>query len=512
MTNKAIILFGKTGAGKSTLGNIISANTHLFKVGQSLSSETSEFTLKSCYLNGNPGFEILIVDSPGISDNRMKDGLSDSKIYQRFLNFLKKHNICIALVLFCFAGTNTVPEDFFDELSRFIQIVGKEHAPNVYVTITQLDILNDANQLKKIETFKKDLPGLLKRVQGFHTQNILMPLQNRRQDFMNTLANILRFKEAKIFKIDEFNPCKPAEFLQRINPLLHCFYEDAIKRIHALEAQKKDSTNAQELKYHQEMRLLYEIIRGQKGSDLSSLLSCITGSTSGFLNDLHGYFTSTSEYLRSFKGDIIKVLEKSSQKHAEIFFQKETFIKTILNDLEKQILSQISKSFIVILEENINIQRAKQMKTEPPSLSFNQKDINFSKFDDKMVKGVQYGSATFGIGGALSVANAARTALQVFFASSAVGAEAGTIATATVAGAFLTPFAIGGAVFAVLGLAGYLISSIVWKRETVTKTLSEEVHKAFLDPKNQDFYKALEIYIKYICILYMLNCMEISFL
>ncbi len=62
-----VILYGKTGAGKSKLCNLILGREE-FKVGHDLYSETSEIQKR---VVNRPGFpKILLTDTPGFGDNR----------------------------------------------------------------------------------------------------------------------------------------------------------------------------------------------------------------------------------------------------------------------------------------------------------------------------------------------------------------------------------------------------------------------------------------------------------
>ncbi len=490
-TRPAILIFGPTGVGKSTLGNLISGHPGLFPVGNTLASHTSEFHLKDCYLNGDQNLPILLIDTPGKNDNRRIDGLSNPKIHEKMVSFLSKNKIRIGCILFCMKQTLRLQEDFLNELKELIRTLGDEHTRNIYVTITQLDTLNDRTKRETIQTLQRDLPGFLRQIPGLRERNILMPDETQIDNFTNSLLRILISSAAVEFKMEEIDLNKPLELMKRVDALLQLRYEDAIQRISSLPGTR----NPTEIENLKEMKLLIEIARNQRGDNLCSVLSNLRGSSSQFLKDLLNYFTS-DQTLNTLKGDIQAVFLTSNQNHNdESFFHKDSFVKVILGDLDQNLIPNLNSTLVQILERNLQ-KRAQYLRENSASFSFNQS--NFYRSDSEY----QSWSKTTGTLGTLGLA--IRTVQTFFSTAAAVGTEA------AVGAAFFTPLAIGAAVFIALGAAGYLISSILWTREGVIEDVCKQVHGAFLDQRNHESSQPLKEQLRYICLLYVLNCLEMD--
>jgi len=502
-----ILLCGPTGVGKSYLGNLISRNPSLFEVGKTLSSKTTDFAFRACSLNGDPMFPIGIIDMPGINDNRKMDELSNPKIYEKLIGFLLKNKIHVVCVLFCIRQTKTLDDDVVNHLNHLISALGSEHIENTFVTITQLDSLNDKNKRETIQILQKDLPGMLKRIDGFNPENVLMPDENQIELFINSLIYILASREPVQFEIAEINPNNPEELIKRIDILLQLRQEDALKQINSLKNQKtQDPTEIErKIKDFEEMILLIDIIQEKKSGDLSTVFSCAKECSSEFLKELHHYFTS-NENSGTFKRDIEDIFEERNQGQTEMFLKKETFLRGLLDALDKNLISRVSKSLIKILQRHIVVHRSEHFRTSSLYISFNKNSINHSKFEtnpSKVFGVLGFASGTYG---GTTLFSATKIALQNHFSSLGAAATATTGKTMSL----LFPSLVSkGAFFLALGFAGYAIKIVSWKRVDVIKDLCHQVHKIFLDPEHKDCFQHLRNQLTYICLLYVLNCLEI---
>ena len=91
MINKAsILLFGETGVGKSSLGNIILNKPNAFKISDKPESET-----KVTFGKFNKNKDIFVIDTPGCQDSQG----NDKEHLDQMIEFIKSHNDLNAIIL-----------------------------------------------------------------------------------------------------------------------------------------------------------------------------------------------------------------------------------------------------------------------------------------------------------------------------------------------------------------------------------------------------------------------------
>ena len=128
-----INLYGKTGAGKSTLCNIILGREE-FKVGHDLESCTSLSEYRNVDWKNFP--PVQLTDTPGFGDNRV--GATADQMAQIVTDTSKGLNIALFLI-------STTGTRFDDADIRGIQIIGhlltEAGVPHIYLVFTQVDRL-----------------------------------------------------------------------------------------------------------------------------------------------------------------------------------------------------------------------------------------------------------------------------------------------------------------------------------------------------------------------------------
>ena len=93
MTNQAsILLFGETGVGKSSLGNLLLNDSNAFSISDKPESET-----KVTFGKYNQNKDIFIIDTPGIQDSEGKD----KEHLDQMINFIKSlRDLKVILIVF----------------------------------------------------------------------------------------------------------------------------------------------------------------------------------------------------------------------------------------------------------------------------------------------------------------------------------------------------------------------------------------------------------------------------
>ncbi|XP_071124274.1 GTPase IMAP family member 4-like [Mytilus edulis] len=217
-----IILFGRPGAGKSSLGNTLIGKQH-FKVSSSSSNVTP--SCDTVQVKTESGRNLKIVETPGISDRSMIDEFRNS------FDFLSPGPHAIIIVLM----PNRFTEEDEKAVNKLFEFFGDDHflRNTVLVINRKSEITEDygenPNSTEYIENISSN--GIQKLYNGCDKRFVLVENKQEWEDRLVDANQVLQ-------EIDKINDYYDWKYFDQVNKQI-----ESLKKIKKLEAEVERLNN-----------------------------------------------------------------------------------------------------------------------------------------------------------------------------------------------------------------------------------------------------------------------------
>ena len=191
-TIPAIVVFGRTGAGKSAFCNKI-AGTMIFTEGNTLTSETSVSVSHVVSWPQDPLKKIRLIDTPGFGDNRASQ--KNEHLLANILSFLKELKGGFNIGIFCIRAQSRIDAHDIDELNMIGMLLGNSVFKHTFIVITQTNTLVHEQREKVFRLYSEELPQILANngMPWFTKDRILFAdFDKFNEMLLNPLGNIIQ--------------------------------------------------------------------------------------------------------------------------------------------------------------------------------------------------------------------------------------------------------------------------------------------------------------------------------
>ncbi len=358
MRSATIALFGRTGAGKSSLANKIIGEDH-FKVGHRLISETESVASEIFTWPLDPTLKIKLVDTPGFADNRpeMTNGILLSKI----LDFLQSMKDGLNIALYCLPAKARIDQHDTQELEMLGLLLGNAFFDHACIVITQTNAFTEESKQRICENFKRDLLGIFEK-------NDLPPIPNDRilfadfdnlnQAFLEPLTVLIQTTNSYIPELSEEIDAKDPESIKRF--LAKPEMKEVMNRYEDMIAEQK-----------KEMKEMQQTITKQ-AQETQQMMTKHQQAQSTLQKNLENVNTQ----LRS-----TQVLSETHRKHLEDYKrQEETRLKALnqrmssLNDKNDYMQKMMDRKDNDIKTLNTKMTELQNTKNQPPQIIYRDKE------------------------------------------------------------------------------------------------------------------------------------------
>lgn len=214
-----IVLFGRTGSGKSSLGNRLALRS-IFTVGNSLNSETATTVSEVIQWIKDPSKQIRIIDTPGFADNRTNS--SNEQLLADILAVLKDLEGGFNVGIFCTAAVTRVDAHDMQELEMIGVLLGQSVFEHTFIAITQTNTLRPEKRLEAFEKYPTQLPEILSKngIHWFGPERVLFAdFDDFDEKFLVPLGEIIE-------KTSSYKPQIPEQIDSNDNDSIKLFLKD----------------------------------------------------------------------------------------------------------------------------------------------------------------------------------------------------------------------------------------------------------------------------------------------
>jgi len=336
-----VVLLGRTGSGKSSLGNKI-AQANLFEVGHSLESKTSSTVSKTFTLKETPSNKIKIIDTPGFADNRQ--GMSTADLLSDILVFLKELENGFNVGIYCLPVKTRIDAHDIHEIELLSLLLGQDVFKHTFIAVTQVNTFGKTEKAKVYERYPLELPEILfdHNLKEFGPRKVLFAdFDNFSEGFMKPFIQILKTTPSYVPKISkDIDPKDPEsikkflaapevqEFMKKYETLLEAQRKE-LKQMHSVIAKQQAENEKLVAKSLEEQEM-----HKRRMESLNEKISGLGAEKKDLEREFRAYRDEEAKRLESLSFSLKHQEEKTSNYEKQLI-DKDNQIQAIANQMDE---------------------------------------------------------------------------------------------------------------------------------------------------------------------------------